>query len=414
MDWGSTNNWGQDQPWEWNSPVLYNWSERQQMDHYTWANNKGIPYEMMIAFMNEFDVDGWVCVPHRSSNNYIQNMAQMFHTQLEPQRKLTVEYSNEIWNWMFGQAQWCYAYGSASSGLPWPECTVQYIQNCLDIWTSEYATDLSKITRAVGIQTGWLDVAQRVAFNMVPNSFDAIAPTYYFGLGESADSALDALGASATTADIAYWARYTREIHEKIWMQDVKTTIADSLNKNMVFYEGGQHLTPTPFGEEPTYAQALLDIQRDTAIYNLYNEWYDFVRTLQTGDTPLRLMNFSFVGGRSARYGSWGILETMDQDTSLIPAPKYQSTIENMAKACISKTWTGTINSSWSATGNWTPAGAPDVNDNVLIPSASALMPVVNSTEAKCNNLMIDNSAILTIEAGMALTVNGNVVINYE
>jgi hypothetical protein len=182
----------------------------------------------------------------------------------------------------------------------------------------------------------------------------------------------------------------------------------------MVFYEGGQHLTPTPFGEEPTYAQALLDIQRDTAIYNLYNEWYDFVRTLQTGDAPLQLMNFSFVGGRSAKYGSWGILETMDQDTSLIPAPKYQSTIENMVKACISKTWTGTVNNSWSTTGNWTPSGAPDFNDNVLIPSASVLMPVVNSTEANCNNLMIDNNAILTIEAGMALTVNGNVVINYE
>jgi hypothetical protein len=414
MDWGSTNNWGQDQPWEWDSPVLYDWNERQQMDHYTWADNKGIPYEMMILLMNEFDVDGWVCVPHRSSNNYIQNMAQLFHAQLEPQRKLTVEYSNEIWNWMFGQTQWCLAYGSASSGLPWPECTVQYIQNCMDIWTSEYTADLDKITRAVGIQTGWLDVAQRVAFNMTPNSFDAIAATYYFGLGESADSALDILGASATTSDIAYWARYTRNIHEKIWMQDIKTTIADSLNKKMVFYEGGQHLTPTPFGEEPTYAQALLEIQRDTAIYNLYNEWYDFVRTLQTGDTPLQLMNFSFVGGRSARYGSWGILETMDQDTSLIPAPKYQSTFENMAKECISKTWTGTVNNHWNTTGNWTPSGTPGVIDNVLIPSGSVVMPVINTTEANCNNLVIDKNAILSIESGMTLTVNGNLIIIYE
>ncbi len=333
MDWGATNNWGQIDPWTWDSPELFDWSDRQSMDYYTWTNGKGIPYEMMIKLMNDYNVDGWVCVPHRASDNYISNMAQLFHSQVESERLLTVEYSNEAWNWMFGQTNWLNKYGCTVPGVQWPEGIVPYIQNCLDIWTVEYGSDINRIKRAVGLQTGWVDVSQRIAFNMTPGSFDAVSPTYYFGLGDEADEALDALGAAATVSDIAFWARYTRDNSEKIWMQEIKTTIADSLNLPMAFYEGGQHLTPTPFGAPPTYAQALIDIQRDPEMYILYDEWFDFVRTLQSGDEPLQLMNFSFVGGRSAQYGSWGILETMDQDTSLIPAPKYQATIDNMADA---------------------------------------------------------------------------------
>ncbi len=117
-------------------------------------------------------------------------------------------------------------------------------------------------------------------------------------------------------------------------MQDIKTQLADQLNLPMAFYEGGQHVTPNPFGEEPTYAQALLEIQRDTAMYNLYTEWFGFMRSLHSGDNPLQCMNFSFIGGRSARYGSWGILETMNQDTALIPAPKYRAIVENLKPGC--------------------------------------------------------------------------------
>lgn len=334
MDWGRTNNWGQDDSWNWDSPHLYTWEERQQMDYYTWATPKGIPYEMMVRLMNDYDVDGWVCVPHRASDDYIRKMAGFFKENLEPERKLTVEYSNEIWNWIFGQAQWCLKYGEMETGLPWPECTVPFIQNCLDIWTEVYAEQADRLERVVGIQTGWLDVAQRISFNMRENSFDAISPTYYFGLSEEGDAALDELGEEATAEDIAFWARQARDTEGFSHIQMVKQNIADILNKKMVFYEGGQHLTPSPFGEEPTYAQALVDIQRHPLMYDLYNEWYDLMRTLQEGEIPLQLMNFSFIGERNARYGSWGILETMDQDTSVVYAPKFRSTLENMAGHC--------------------------------------------------------------------------------
>jgi hypothetical protein len=54
-------------------------------------------------------------------------------------------------------------------------------------------------------------------------------------------------------------------------------------------------------------------------------------------------MNFSLIGARSAQYGSWGLLETMDQDLDAVPAPKYRATLENMAKGdCAATTGTET------------------------------------------------------------------------
>ncbi|HMV22774.1 MAG TPA: T9SS type A sorting domain-containing protein [Saprospiraceae bacterium] len=333
MDWGQTNNWHLNEPWDWEHPDKYGWEERAKPGEYTWATNRGIPYELMIKLMNDYNLDGWVCVPHNVDDGYIQQMAQLFHDNLEPGRKLTVEYSNEIWNWIFGQAQWLNKYGCIDKGVSWPEGTVPYIQNCMDIWSEVFKDDMSRITRAVGIQTGWLDVAQRTAFNMVPGSFDVVAGTYYFGLSDYADQTLDNLGATATVQDVVGLVRSTWHESKQI-IKSVQTELADSLGLPLAFYEGGQHLTPNPFGVEPTYAQALLDVQRDTAIYNLYNEWFDFLRTLQKGDEPLQCMNFSLIAERSARYGSWGIWETMFQDTTQIPAPKLKALIENIFNGC--------------------------------------------------------------------------------
>ncbi len=332
MDWGATNNWGQeaDEPWEHNT--LFDWQDRARMDHYTWADGKGIPYEMMIQLMNDIELDGWVCVPHRASNEYIQKMAELFKNNLDDDRHLTVEYSNEIWNWIFAQTHWLNVNGCENQGISWPEGIVPYVQNCLDIWTDVYQGQLDKITRVAGVQASWQDVSNRIVNNLTPGSFDAVSPTFYFGLTDEGDAALDALGEAATVSDIAFYARQGMEA-AKVDLITQKDELADPLGVPLVFYEGGQHLTGHPFGELPTYSEALLAIHRDTAMYNLYNEWFDFLTTLQAGDAPIQLMNFSFTAGLNAQYGSWGILESLNQDTSLIPAPKYRAIAERI-EAC--------------------------------------------------------------------------------
>ncbi len=287
---------------------------------------------MMVRLCNQLGADMWICVPHSASSDYIRNMAGLVKNTLSPNRRVYVEYSNEIWNWMFGQAQWLNTFGNQAT--PWPERDVPYIQNCMDRWTEGFAGQMSRCTRVVAVQAAWQDVSNRIVFTMRPGSFDAFSPAAYFGLSDQGDATLDALGTSATPADVTAQVLQGRLVNEMEWMKQQKREIADVLNIPMLYYEGGQHITPTPFGVEPTYAQALVDLQRDPAMYDLYMTWFDFLRTMHSPAAPGLFMNFSFVSDRSARYGSWGILETITQDISQIPAPKYRAIMANICSDC--------------------------------------------------------------------------------
>ncbi|MCS6992193.1 MAG: hypothetical protein NZL95_10100, partial [Chitinophagales bacterium] len=134
MDWGHTNNWGADYMWE-NfdedaDSHRVSWNERARYDYYTWATNKGAPYEIMIQACNQLNKHMWICVPHNASNEYITQLATMVRDQLNPELKVYVEYSNEIWNWMFGQTHWLYKFGCLYKNQIWPEGITPYIQNC--------------------------------------------------------------------------------------------------------------------------------------------------------------------------------------------------------------------------------------------------------------------------------------------
>lgn len=335
MDWGQTNNWGRGE----GDAVLdaheFAWDERAQMDHYTWAFERGVPYEMMVKLMNDYDLDGWVCIPHRASPEYAQKMAEFFRDNLEADRHLYVEYSNEIWNWIFDQTQWLNYYGCELTGTSWPEGIVPYVQRNLDAFTTAYAGQLDRITRVVGTQLSFVDLSQRIANNLTPGSFDAISPTWYFGLNEDGDAELDAMGGSATAADIA--ARVRVHLPTSVqYLRDQKEQVADPLGVPLIFYEGGQHVTPYPFGVPSSYDNALLALQRDPLMYDLYNDWMDSLRQLQTGDEPLKVMHFGFVAPRSAQFGSWGMLETMTQDTNAVYAPKYSALLNNLPPATCS------------------------------------------------------------------------------
>lgn len=331
MDWGHTNFWAQPDPYTWDVPEFVDWDERTTADHYTYSGNKGVPYEYMIQLINELEIDAWLCVPHRASDDYISKMADMFRDGCDGERHLYVEYSNEIWNFIFGQTQWLIKYGSDETGVSWPEGTVPYIQNVFDLWTDSFNDEMHRLTRVAAVQTAWQDVSERMVYNLDPNTVDAVSPTFYFSFDESGDAILDDLGAEATISDVAEQTRLG--MSETLgFIRDIKT-ISDSLDAQLVFYEGGQHMTPDPFGEFPSYDEALLAIHRDEEMYHLYNDWLDSLRVINTSDDPWLLMHFSFINKPSAEFGSWGLLETMNQDLESIPAPKYQSIIENIGCA---------------------------------------------------------------------------------
>jgi hypothetical protein len=337
MDWGYTN-----------GSRMINWEQRPQVTDYTYTID-GVPYEWWIELCNLKKADAWVCIPHEADDDYIRQMAQLFREDLDPDLKIYVEYSNEIWNWIFSQTHYCHDNGDQA--VPWPERIVPFVQNALDIWTEEFADNPERIVRVVGVQASWQDVSNRVVFNMEPGSFDAFSPAAYFGLSEESISELENLGASATADHVVQMARQDMLDYAYGWMQEQHESIANELDIPMIYYEGGQHLTPQPFGSVQDYNPALVAAQTHPAMYELYNEWYDSLRTFSIRDEAALLMNFSFISPLSGQYGSWGLLESQFYQNAPYEeiAPKYQAVLDNIydCSPVISSTPKLTENTEW-------------------------------------------------------------------
>ncbi len=64
------------------------------------------PWESIPLIVNQLNttVDIWVNIPHKASDDYILHVAQLMLDQLNPTINIYVEYSNEVWNFMFSQA----------------------------------------------------------------------------------------------------------------------------------------------------------------------------------------------------------------------------------------------------------------------------------------------------------------------
>lgn len=312
MDWGYTNN----------SP-LESWTDRALIDDYVYTD-VGMPYELMIRACNDLQKDAWVCIPHRADDDYIQQMAELFRDHLDPGLTLYVEYSNETWNWLFDQTHYLNEEGDQNT--PWPERTVPFVQNALDIWSDVFANEMDRLVRVVGVQHSWQDVSNRVVFNMAPGSIDAFAPAAYFHIPGEGHAALKTMGNNVPVEEVLYWARQGMLNEAWPWTISQQTSIADELGIPMLYYEGGQHLTPDPWGTDQNYGPAMVAAQRDSGMYTLYREWLDSLATLGTPADPGLLMHFSYIGVPSQKYGSFGSLECQFCPDDYFP--KYEALVD--------------------------------------------------------------------------------------
>jgi hypothetical protein len=101
MDWNQTN-----------GSTQVHWADRTQKGD---SNQRTVAYEWMCDLCNRHKADAWITVPHRTYEEpaYWTNLAILVLEQLDPTLKLYIEYSNETWNFIFGQAEYCREQGVA-------------------------------------------------------------------------------------------------------------------------------------------------------------------------------------------------------------------------------------------------------------------------------------------------------------
>jgi hypothetical protein len=65
---------------------------------------QGAAWEYAIMLANILDKDMWINIPDQADTDYVTQLAKLIHARLKPTLHVWVEYSNEVWNYSFGQA----------------------------------------------------------------------------------------------------------------------------------------------------------------------------------------------------------------------------------------------------------------------------------------------------------------------
>lgn len=314
MDWMHTNGSRQTQ-----------WSGRTLPNYYSQAEspNGGLAYEYIIELANELDKDIWVCIPHQADDAYIAAMATLFRDGLEPGIQVYIEYSNEVWNWIFPQAHWVSDNGPQN--ISYPRRYVERSLHAFDVWMGVWGNQNARLKRVLGTQNGYDWITEEILAHADPQRYDYLSPSWYVGLnhGDSGVPNLQALGASATPEDVLENANNSFTAFYPRWEMVYRTT--KLYGKKVINYEGGQHFTDFSI---PPYIQSMYDAQVHPGMYALYERMLDSLRVLGS-ELP---MAFVLTGPWKSQYGSWGHIFSDDDPAPWTDRPKFQVLLDEIAQ----------------------------------------------------------------------------------
>lgn len=183
MDWMKTN-----------GSTQSSWDGRPLQSDFTYGW-RGVPVEVMVRLANEIGADPWFTMPHLADEGYLTAFASYVHNHLDAALNAHVEYSNEMWNWGFEQAQWALKEGEARWGKG-QDVQMQFAgmraAEMARIWGEVYGDAAEgRLTRVLATHTGWPGFEEgllqaplwQAEGNPAPVSlFEAYGVTGYFGV----------------------------------------------------------------------------------------------------------------------------------------------------------------------------------------------------------------------------------------
>jgi len=332
------------------------WQQRTTISDARWSGDgKTAPLEVMVNLSNLNNSDPWFTMPHKADDEYIQKFASLVKTNLSPNLKVYVEYSNEIWNSMFEQSSWLEEQASKEWDQAYPDVDPytkrlnwfgkRTAQIC-DIWKQVWAENSERVICVMATQASnewsiteilncslWKQEAPcyRHGINAV-----AIAPYfgYYIGLPEH-EQAVTAWtketdgGLNKLFQELQHGGILNHETSGGA-LQDAANNIEDTANVinkmglDLIAYEGGQHLVGV--GEvvnNELITQLFINANRDPRMGAVYTEYFNIWKA-KGGKLFVNYTNCR----RASKWGSWGTLEYMDQVTT----PKYEALLKFIGK----------------------------------------------------------------------------------
>ena len=344
MDWMDTN-----------ASPIQSWDERPRLTDFSYTR-RGVPVEIMVALVNHIGADGWFNIPHRANNDYVRQLATYLRDHMDLDQKAYVEYSNEVWNFLFEQAHYAAdqakeRWGRKAKDDGWMQYYGVRAAEVFEVAADVYQNDLpERVVRVAATFTDWPGLEQAVleaplAKDIRPvDHFDAYAVTGYFGLelgnDDFAPKVLNLIGESRTKAERdgrnqglkhALLDQYIAE-HEfdqvvpqavRILRENsVKTLIEETLpyqakvaadnGLDLVMYEGGTHVVGIggwSANEDLSRFFEILNYSPEMAL--IYQDILNAWRT--SGAT---LFNAFVDVAKPVPHGSWGHLRHLEDTTA--------------------------------------------------------------------------------------------------
>jgi hypothetical protein len=350
MDWMETNGSEQEE-----------WNGRVKTCYYSYGLGNGMPIEHAVRLCNELGADAWFCVPHQADDDYITKFAELVKDSLASDLKVYLEYSNEIWNWIFDQSHYVgqnapghnnqYVIDALTAIDPvdycHPEKDAYMMQRTFGLWSDVFTgTDRERMVRVGTGQHAWMDNSRRILEYLFKKDMDGYShtePLYaastgagcdafavggYFNFTEYHHNIWNSMDPDDVTPDMIIDAVFSVYDTTSGEWTDATAVFVNEFGVDYLVYEGGQHMQPWMQGEYD-YNQAVWDAQIHPRMYDLY--MYNFSKHTEVDVDCKLFMAFSYLGERESRYGSWGHLESIQQigaGNYMTIAPKYQALLD--------------------------------------------------------------------------------------
>lgn len=316
MDWQKTNN-----------SKLVKWSKRAKPSDARYTTEAGVPVEVMVELANQLKVHPWFCIPHQADDEFVREFARLVKSQLHPDLKVYIEYSNEVWNWGFEQTQWAKDQGTKQKLGDPPQARFYADRSVavFKIWEEVFG-GRDRLVRVLASQfvNPWLS-EQILTWHQASKHADALAVAPYFG-HEHGDPKEAARSARLSPEELLK--RLDTEIAGKnLQHMQEQAKLAKSHGLQLIAYEGGQHLAGGGGAENNAALTRLFTaVNRDARMAELYRK---HLQNWANSGGGLYVL-YHYVGA-PGKWGSWGLLEYQDQPIE--DAPKYRAAVEYAKKA---------------------------------------------------------------------------------
>lgn len=316
MDWQRTNN-----------SKLSKWKNRAKPSHPRYTTWRGVPLEHMIEFCNRVEASPWFCIPAKADNEFVANFAKMVKKKLNPELKVYVEYSNEIWNSVFKQAKYCgkKALDEKLSDDPYQARLFYQSKRSLEIFqifekTFEGNGQLIRVLSAQ-FANPWT-ASQVLEYNDAYKNTDAIAVAPYFGHAFGNPEKIEKTLKKTPKQILDECKTIIDSNRQKM---DKYAQLAKSHGLELIAYEGGQHLVGYRGAENnKELTELLIKCNRHPEMEELY--LYYFKNWQEAGGG---LFCFFSSMDKPSKWGSWGLLENEQQKYDKVPKFKAFQKILN-------------------------------------------------------------------------------------